>query len=91
MIHFLKKYWFLIIILLVLINILGVHFMGKSIDTADTLEHAESDEMISALKLKDFFYRTIVYIILIIDLLSFIFLIYNGMKIILNLKKRHKI
>ena len=56
MVNFLKKYWFLILIILIIINVLGFYLIGESLVISDSLEHVESDEVIESLRRKDFFY-----------------------------------
>jgi len=91
MINVLKKYWFLILIILIIINVFGFHLLGESIGISDTLEHVESDKIIESLKRKDFFYMLFIDFVLIIDFWVIIFVPYLIIRNIvkkLNLSKK---
>jgi hypothetical protein len=91
MINILKKYWLLILIVFVAINFLGSYLIKESIGISDSLEHVESDEVITTLKRKDFFYTLFVDFVLIIDAWLILFIPYLLIKNIvkkLNLSKK---
>lgn len=67
MISVLKKYWFLILIVIVAINFLGFKLINESIVISDAFEHIESDKVIDSLKRKDLFYTIFIDFVLIID------------------------
>ncbi len=67
MINILKRYWLLILIVLIIVNFLGFYLAKETIGISDALEHVESDEVIVRLKRKNFFYTVFVYLGLIID------------------------
>ncbi|SHM21378.1 hypothetical protein [Chryseobacterium polytrichastri] len=76
MINVLKKYWFLILIILIIVNVFGFHLLGESLGISDALEHLESDEVIKNLKRKDFFYTVFIDFFLIIDFWIILFVPY---------------
>ncbi|SMO94879.1 hypothetical protein SAMN06265171_11470 [Chryseobacterium rhizoplanae] len=63
----LKKYWIVILIIVIIVNALGFYFAKESIGISDALEHVESDEVIARLKQKDNFYIFFVEIVIILD------------------------
>ncbi|MCC3216859.1 hypothetical protein LIV57_16465 [Chryseobacterium sp. X308] len=63
----LKKYWIIILIVIIIVNTLGFHFAKESIGISDALEHVESDEVIAKLERKDYFYTLFVKIVIILD------------------------
>ncbi len=67
MINVLKKYWFLILVVIVAINFLGFKLINESIRISDAFEHIESDKVIDSLKRKDLFYTIFIDFVLIID------------------------
>lgn len=76
MISLLKKYWLVVLIVMIFINALGFHFAKESIGISDTLEHAESDEVIAHLKRKDYFYTLFVEVVFILDCWLVLFIPY---------------
>ena len=91
MINYLKKYWILILIIIIGINFLGFYFVKESIGISDALEHAESDKVIENLKCKDFLYTLFIDFVLIIDFWLIIFVSYLIIKNIVkkfNLSKK---
>ncbi|GAA4158116.1 hypothetical protein GCM10022217_18930 [Chryseobacterium ginsenosidimutans] len=91
MINVLKKYWILILIIVVAINFLGFNLIKESIGISDALEHIESDEVIESLKRKDFFYTWLINFILIIDvclILCFLYLIIKSIVKKFNVSKK---
>lgn len=65
----LKKYWILVLVIVIITNALGFYFAKESIGISDALEHVESDEVIADLKSKDYFYTLFVGSVLILDCL----------------------
>lgn len=68
MINALKRYWPLLLIVFIAINILGFCFIKESIGISDALEHADSNEMIERLRAIDFTYSIINSLFLILDI-----------------------
>jgi len=90
MINILKKYWFLILIILIVINVLGFYLIKELIGISDALEHAESDEVIVNLKRKDLLYTLFIDFVFIIDLWLILFVPYLVIKNIFNIKLSKK-
>ncbi|WP_415325437.1 hypothetical protein [Chryseobacterium sp. MMS23-Vi53] len=91
MINILKKYWLLMLIILITINVFGFYLLGESIGISDALEHVESDEVIESLKRKDFLYTLFIDFVLIIDFWLILFIPYLIIKNIvkkLNISKK---
>ncbi len=88
--NYLKKYWILILIIIIGINFLGFYFVKESTEISDALEHTESAEIIENLKRKDFFYTSFLRIVLILDGLLILFLPYLIIKSVkkFNLSKK---
>ena len=63
----LKKYWIIILIVIIIVNALGFHFVKESIGISDALEHVESDEVMGKLGRTDYFYTLFVEIVIILD------------------------
>lgn len=63
----LKKYWIIILIIIIIVNALGFHFVEESIGISDALEHVESDKVIAKLERKDYFYNLFIEIVIILD------------------------
>lgn len=76
MINVLKKYWLLILIILIVVNVLGFYLILESIRISDSLEHIESDEFAASLERKDFFYTLLVKIVFILDCCLLLFVPY---------------
>lgn len=91
MINVSKKYWLLILIILIIVNILGFYRILESIRIFDSLEHVESDEFAASLERKDFFYTLFVKIVFILDCFLLLFIPYLMIRKIikkLNLSKK---
>ncbi|WJK01760.1 hypothetical protein [Elizabethkingia anophelis] len=56
MLNFLKKYWYVVLIVLSALHFLGYFIIKAMIGISDALEHVESDTIERRLKSKDFFY-----------------------------------
>ncbi|MGH1520675.1 hypothetical protein [Chryseobacterium sp. JK1] len=65
--NILKKYWIVILIFIIIMNVLALYLVKESIGISDVLEHVESDEVIAKLKQKDNFYMLFVEIVIILD------------------------
>lgn len=76
MINILKKYWLLILIILITINFLGFYLFKNSPDFLDLIEHAESDEMIHTIKRKEHQYDIFFSFLLILDFWLMLFVPY---------------
>ncbi|WP_449401499.1 hypothetical protein [Chryseobacterium wanjuense] len=92
MIGFLKRYWFLILMTFIIINVLGFYLFKNFPDFLDLIEHAESDEMIQNIKRKESRYEMAFSILFIVDLWAILFVPYLIIKVIknkqLNLSKK---
>lgn len=73
MITFLKRYWLLILMTFIIINILGFYLFKNAPDFLDLIEHAESDEMIQNIKKKEYRYEMTFSILFILDLWAILF------------------
>ncbi|GAB0156394.1 hypothetical protein CHRYSEOSP005_16590 [Chryseobacterium sp. Alg-005] len=76
MINFLKKYWVLILIVVMGINFLCFYFAEESIGVSDTLEHGESNEMIRRFERRNNFYTLFLDFVFILDCWFAFFLLY---------------
>lgn len=91
MINILKKYWLIILIIIIAINFLGFYLIKTSPDFLDLVEHAESDEMIQNIKRKKFQYKIFFSFLLILDFWVIFFIPYLVIRSIvkkLNLSKK---
>ncbi|HIB8181594.1 TPA: hypothetical protein ACWX1I_003002 [Elizabethkingia anophelis] len=85
MLNFLKKYWYVVLIVLSALHFLGYFIIKAKIGISDALEHVESDTIERRLKSKDFFYTILIDSIFILDFALALFLVYLGGKKVLQL------
>ncbi|MCT3760467.1 hypothetical protein HZQ19_14390 [Elizabethkingia anophelis] len=85
MLNFLKKYWYVVLIVLSALHFLGYFIIKAMIGISDALEHVESDTIERRLKSKDFFYTILIDSIFILDFVLALFLVYLGGKKVLQL------
>lgn len=90
MINILKRYWLLVLIVLIIVNFLGFYLAKEAIGISDALEHVESDEVIVRLERKNFFYTVFVYFGLIIDFGVVLFVLFLFIKSIVKKLKLSK-
>lgn len=90
MINILWKYWFLLLIILIIMNVLGFYLLGELIRISDALEHIESDEVIVNLKRKDLLHTLFIDFVFIIDLWLILFVPYLIIKSIFKIKLSKK-
>ncbi|MET3537627.1 hypothetical protein SAMN05216324_102373 [Chryseobacterium limigenitum] len=89
MINFLKKYWFLILIIIIAINFSGFYLIKNSPDFLDLIEHAESDEMIRDFERSKFKYEMSFIFILLLDISVILYVPYLIIRNIkLNVNKK---
>jgi len=67
MMNILKKYWIVILIFIIIMNVLRLYLVEESIGISDALEHVESDEVIAKLERKNYFYELFVEIVIILN------------------------
>lgn len=84
MINILKKYWLLILVIIIAINFLGIYLFKNSPDFLDLVEHTESDEMIQNIKRKEHKYNVFFSFLLILDLWVILFVPYLIIKSIVK-------
>ncbi|AQX87226.1 hypothetical protein ATB97_10595 [Elizabethkingia bruuniana] len=83
--NFLKKYWYVVLIVLSALHFLGYFIIKAMIGISDALEHVDSDTIERHLKSKDFFYTILLDSIFILDFALILFLVYLGGKKVLQL------
>ncbi len=83
--NFLKKYWYVVLIVLSALHFLGYFIIKAMIGISDALEHVDSDTIERRLKSKDFFYTILLDSIFILDFALILFLVYLGGKKVLQL------
>ncbi|AJW64622.1 hypothetical protein DSC47_19200 [Elizabethkingia miricola] len=82
---FLKKYWYIVFIVLSALNFLGYYLIKVSIGIFDALEHVDSDEETRKLKSEDFLYTILIDLILIIDFALILYFVYRGIRYLVKL------
>ncbi|AQX08341.1 hypothetical protein [Elizabethkingia ursingii] len=83
--NFLKRYWYIVLIVLSVLHFLGYFVIKAMVGISDALEHVDSDRIERRLKSKDFFYTILIDSIFIIDFALVLFLVYLGGKKVLQL------
>ncbi|RMZ60476.1 hypothetical protein D1632_04610 [Chryseobacterium nematophagum] len=73
MLDILKRYWYFILILMILIHFLEFYLIKSSIRISDALEHAESEGMIRNLKEKEYVFEAILGCIITLEVLFLLF------------------
>lgn len=74
--NLLKKYGFLILIVVIAVNFLGFYLTKESIGISDALEHVDSEKIIKKLEQKSFFYTLLIDAVLILDFSLVLFIPY---------------
>ena len=83
--NFLKRYWYIVLIVLSVLHFLGYLIIKAMIGISDALEHVDSDRIERRLKSKDFFYTILIDLILIIDFALILYFVYKVIRYLVKL------
>ena len=83
--NFLKRYWYIVLIVLSVLHFLGYFVIKAMVGISDALEHVDSDRIERHLKSKDFFYTILVDLILIIDFALILYFVNRGIRYLVKL------
>jgi len=83
--NFLKRYWYIVLIVLSVLHFLGYFVIKAMVGISDALEHVDSDRIERHLKSKDFFYTILIDLILIIDFALILYFVYRGIRYLVKL------